>query len=249
MGCGRGTFKRNWRNRRGLSFVEFIGCMFALSSGVALGSVYLGVDMKTMLVGILERAELVEPGFFGSVAAAETGAEDYDLLLVGTSGEAAIDNSAESSGDWTEEQRLTATEMYWEGFTTSIRGDVSHRKLDSRSAKKWRLFDYLSHRRKGHENVVKAIEALDRPGVDQRLLEHSDQVLDWHRTGWRVYTEAVKLLTDAPGDQLSGPLAEEWRSSATQHRMEERLVREKHAAVASYLDHAFHDAAPFKRGF
>ncbi|MCH7751809.1 MAG: hypothetical protein IH898_06600, partial [Planctomycetes bacterium] len=71
MGYGRDTFGRISRSRRGLSFVEFVGCLFALGGGVALGSFYLGVDVKTLFVGILEQADLVEPGFLGTGAAAE----------------------------------------------------------------------------------------------------------------------------------------------------------------------------------
>jgi hypothetical protein len=250
MACGRDTLRRNPRHRSGLSFVEFIGCMFALSSGLAMGSVYLGVDLKTMCVGILEQAELVDPGFFGSVAAADQIEEDPYLSHRRGGGQSTDDGAAdEPDREWTYEEQKAATELYWQGLTASIRADVAHRKLDSRGAKKWRLFDYLSHRREGHENILHAIELLQRAGVDQNLLAHSDQVFDWHLTGADVYNEAVELLTDSPSEQLSGPLAEQWRNSATQHRMEEKLVREKHAAVTGYLNHAFEDAGQFRRAF
>ncbi len=250
MGCGRDTFRRNMRHRRGLSFVEFIGCMLALGSGLALGSVYLGVDMKTMFVGILERADLVDPGFFGTAAVAGQVAENSDVARSRVGGQSPSDASSEQPGrEWADEERQAATQLYWQGLAACIRADVSHRRLDSRGDKKWRLFDYLSHRRKGHQEAVEAIESLDRGGVDQRLLGHGDQVLTWHQTGADVFGQAVQLLTNSPSNQLSGPLAEEWRSTATQHRMEERLVRERHTAVASYLDHAFQNVAPFKRGF
>ena len=249
MGCGRDTFRRNMRHprrlRRGLSFVEFVGCMLALGSGLAIGSVYLGIDMKTMFVGIMERADLFDPGFFGEVAAADEVVENSE---VAPSGERQSPGD-ESTSDWTDQQRQAATELYWQGLMTCVREDVAHRKLENRGDKKWRLFDYLGHRRKGHQNATRSIEKLDRAGVDQRLVEHGDQLLNWHLAGEKVYAEAIRLLTDSAGDKLSGPLAEQWRSTATQHRMEERLVRDKHAAVADYLSHAYNDAAPFERGF
>ena len=111
------------------------------------------------------------------------------------------------------------------------------------------MFDYLTHRHDGHQNAVEAIEAMDRLGVDKRLLWHGDQVLAWNQSGERLYSRAVNLLTDSMSDQLTGPLAKTWQSAATQHRMEERLVRDKHISVASYLDHAFKDVAPFKPAF
>lgn len=250
MGCGRDTFRRGSRNRRGLSFVEFVGCIFALGSGVALGSVYLGVDMKTMFVGILEQAELFEPDFFGTEAVADTGDENSEVAQSSNAEESPAGESGDTvPEEFTAEEQQAATERYWQGLTACVQEDVSHRKLDGRGAKNWRLFDYLTHRRKGHKKAVEAIEALDKRGVDQRLLGHGDQLLAWHQAGEKLYSEAVRLLTDSPSDQLSGPLAQNWRSTATQHRMEERLVRNKHTAVANYLDHAFQSAAPFKRGF
>ena len=204
--------------------------------------------MKTMCVGILERADLVEPDFFGTPAVAE---EFFDDLKFEEGVDRSQDRSSEEdlARDWTDEQRQAATKLYWQGLTDCVHADVAHRKLDGRGKKNWRLFDYLSHRRQGHQNAMRTLDALDRKGVDQNLLAHGDQLFQWHLTGAKVYGQAVKLLTDSPGEQLSGPLAEEWRSSATQHRMEERLVRDKHSAVAGYLDHAFPEAAPFQRGF
>jgi hypothetical protein len=74
-------------------------------------------------------------------------------------------------------------------------------------------------------------------------------VLSWQQAGARLYGRAVDLLTDAPTDQLTGPFAQSWQSAATQHRMEEKLVREKHFSVASYLDFTYKDLAPFKPAF
>ena len=59
-------FSTRPKSRRGLSFGEFVGCLIAVSGGVMLGSMYLGIDVKTMAIGILEKAELIEPGQFGT---------------------------------------------------------------------------------------------------------------------------------------------------------------------------------------
>ena len=171
MGRGWDIFRRSTRDRRGLSFVEFVGCLLAMGSGLVGGSFYLGVDVKTMFVGILERAELVDPGFFGTEAFAENSG-----VLNGSGGE-------QSSGKVIDPQQLAATELYWQGLTASIREDVSHRKMDNRGDKQWRLFDFLSHRREGHQDVVRAIESLDQSQVDRSLLAHGEQLLEWHRSG------------------------------------------------------------------
>lgn len=252
MDCGRDAFRRNSRTRRGLSFVEFTGCLLALGSGVVLGSMYLGVDMKTMLVGILERADVIDPGFFG----AEAQGGELNSLADGTGGEVSNvssgsvgQDSSSSKRELTDQGRQAATKRYWEGLTASIQAETAHHSIDSKNADRWRLFDYLSYRRQGYQKAVKGIKALDETGVDQRLIWHGQQVLAWHQTGIELYDEAIKLLSDSPGEELTGPLAKRWESSAVQHRMEEELVREKHFSLASYLNHTFKDAAPFRPAF
>lgn len=273
MNSPRNTVARARRNRRGLSFVEFVGCILALGSGVAIGSVYLGVDMKTLMVGILERADLVDPDFFGNTASAQqvtapasdksvvaqpvsTAADGAEPVLattvVVTATEDApqtVGESAEPAAPLTDPQRQAATLAYWKGLTACIAEEKEHRKASSSDIENWQLFDYLTLRRDGHRRAVELIEQLDENGVDDRLLWHGRQVLTWHQAGAKLYGRAVDLLTDAPTDQLTGPIAQTWQSAATQHRMEEQLVREKHISVANYLDHTYKDLAPFKPAF
>lgn len=271
------------RHRHGLSFLEFIGCILSLGSGVAIGSFYLGVDMKTLFVGILERAELVDPGFFGGKAVAQQISPATDspgAAPILASSAAGVSNgelkaaasvqhalSEQASGeripieeastyvttnadaDLTDPERLAATVSYWQGLSASIAAEKQHRSSYSFDFENLQLFDYLTLRRDGHQLAVQAIEQLDERGVDDRLRWHGRQVLSWHQAGAKLFGRAVDLLTDAPTDQLIGPFAQSWQSSATQHRMEEKLVREKHLSVVSYLDHTYKDLAPFKPAF
>jgi hypothetical protein len=45
----------NWRG--GLSFLEFMGCFSAMIGGVAIGSMYLGIDLKATLLAVLNHAQ------------------------------------------------------------------------------------------------------------------------------------------------------------------------------------------------
>jgi len=40
-----------------VSVVEFVGCLVALGGGIVIGSMYLGVDMRAVAVGVLEKAD------------------------------------------------------------------------------------------------------------------------------------------------------------------------------------------------
>ncbi len=278
MNSPRKTIARPRRIRRGLSFIEFVGCILALGSGVAIGSVYLGVDMKTLLVGILERADLIDPDFFGATAAAEqvaapapvksnvaqsvaSTADGAEAELATTIVAAVTEDSpqpaeepaeiaaTEPAAPLTDQQHQAATLAYWNGLTACIAEEKAHRSGNSIDNENWQLFDYLTLRRDGHRKASEVIEQLDERGVDDRLLWHGRQVLSWHQAGAKLFGRAVELLTDAPSDQFTGPFVQSWQSAATQHRMEGKLVREKHFSVASYLDHTYKELAPFQPAF
>jgi hypothetical protein len=75
------------------------------------------------------------------------------------------------------------------------------------------------------------------------VMAYAKKARAWHDDGAKLFGRAVDLLTDAPTAQLSGPFAQSWQSAATQHKMEARLLAEKHAAVKTYLSHAYEEGA------
>lgn len=252
--------------RQGLSFVEFVGCLAALGGGVVLGTMYLGVDLKTVTLDAVERSELIDLSQFGlNSQSADAEAQEADESLdenppttTNSPGEAknqlSADESArpatvkvESSIDevqLTEEER--ATRAYWNALTTAMREEAAGRETAVRAIQDWQLFDYLSHRRKGHQKAAETLERLRADGVDEIVTSHAKQVYAWHLAGAKLFERAVELLTDGPNADFSGPFAQSWQSGSTQHRMEETLILDKHLGVVSYLDHTYKSLAPFK---
>jgi hypothetical protein len=253
--------------RRGVSILEFVGCLIALCGGAVLGMVYLGVDVQTLAVETLEKADIAVPQLWGrgesvvaDVGVADAGAGEIrteDSLEVageeavsdfGSDGEAlplaedvvARDQEALVERlELTEAERRAATQTYWAAFSESVQEEARNRSKGIKDPNSWLLFDFLMHRKLCHQTTVEAIEALETQGVDTRLLAHADQVLAWQTAGVELFDRASFLLTDAPAGKLTGPFAQSWQSAATQHRMEEKLILSKHAAVASYLEHRF----------
>ena len=262
-------------NRSALSFVEFVGCLCALSGGVVLGSFYLGVDMKTMCASLLEQAEVISPGFFDTQSTAdeenaeqaEPTAEDAvegeatnseEVAASSELGESSSDQesnteqlateSADSDTEAVEEtiepelspaEKVAATKEFWKGLGQAIELEVARRTTNPGDPENWQLFDYLSHRAEGHEKALDTIDGLESLGVDPKVLIHTKQVRTWHQAGAKLYRRAVQLLTDSTNDSLTGPFAQSWQSAATQHRMEEQLLRDKHASLARFLEHSF----------
>lgn len=258
--------------RRGLSFVEFMGCLVAMVGGVCLGSLYLGVDMQQMAIRVLQQAQVVSPTFFGPqqpsatrdasdpplTAGPVTDIEATPAAIVATNDtSAASAEPAESaqpvSPDVTREPTAAecraATRIYWDALTTCMHREAELRSQGFNPNAEWQIYDYLSRRKQGHVQALETLEGLNEFGVDPRLLAHGHQVISWNASAVKLFDRAVTLLTDSPNASLSGPFAQSWQSSATQLRMEEALIGDKQQAVASYLDHEYPAVAPFEPAF
>ena len=259
---------RNARQQRGLSFLEFIGCLFAMCGGVVLGSMYLGIDIQKMAVGVLEQAQVVAPGYFDQVARDPVADGTQREKAEAAAGTKVSDSVAENStpetseGDSesgapavqivpepTAEERRVATRAYWDKLTASMLAEAKGRTQEAGNVAQWQLYDYLTQRMKGHEQALLELEGLDDFAVDERLTTHGEQVLTWHNAGVKLFRNAVSLLTDGPGAELSGPFAQSWQSAATQLQMEENLVVDRHKGVAAYLDREYAEEAPFVPAF
>jgi hypothetical protein len=264
--------KRRSSSRRGLSFVEFVGCLLAMIGGVLLGSLYLGVDVQKMAVGVLEQAQVIAPGYFNQLVAkttdgpATTADSQSPSNTQESAGAAKGDATAESAPaadpanasvggaflgktEPSPEERQQSTRAYWDQLTAIMHSEIQGRQRGGNNPGQWEFYDYLMQRKRGHEEALAKIEKLDDLGVDERLLNHGDQVMGWHKAGIKLFDNALSLISDGPGAKLTGPFAQSWQSAATQLRMEENLVVERHKAIANYLNREYASAAPFVPAF
>jgi hypothetical protein len=277
------------RRRRGISLVEFVGCLSAMIGGIVLGSMYLGVDVKEMTFSALERARVIEPRLKKSrpqpaaeetppkpasderdqesAAPAEPEAQGADEPAAAEPAEPPRAPSEAPASDAepaepapaqdalptvgffaredliTPQQREALTRAYWDALAACMEQEVEQRTPAIDADGNWQLFDYLTSRKTGHQKAAEAIVQLDPRGVDDHVMQYAKTARAWHEDGAKLFGRAVDLLTDAPTAQLSGPFAQSWQSAATQHRMEARLLAEKHEAVQSYLAHAYETPA------
>jgi hypothetical protein len=267
--------KKKLSQLHGLSFVEFVGCLFAMTGGVVLGSMYLGVDVQKMAVGVLEQAQVIQPGYFDhvpakattdspeAIAANGTPVEGSETTVAETASEfdkaVAVDASTDASENQapaqsvplepTAEERRAATRVYWDQLTAIMISEAQGRVREVGNPEEWQLYDYLTQRKQGHEKALEALEVLEPFAVDERLVSHGEQVTTWHKSGSKLFEHALSLLSDGPGAKISGPFAQSWQSSATQLRMEENLVIDRHNGMANYLDREYASEAPFKPAF
>lgn len=245
-GAGR-TVSRQFSQRifrRGLSLLELIGCLTAIGGGLLLGALYLGVDVKTTSMELLRKFELVEP----QRQAAESANPEipnpmpkvdqrktvpvHQTVAGKESGILAVAPEAPVAPTGTRTEP-SATRQFWHHLLEIMRQESKSRQ----EHEKGQLFEYLTARQQRHQEAADAISRLGQPrAVDPKVLAYAEQALKWHQSGVELYRHAAQMLTFAPASKLSGPFAQSWRSAATQHRMEEKLLLAKQDAVSSYLE-------------
>jgi len=258
---------RSKARRRGLSILEFVGCLVALCGGTAGGLMYLGIDLQAAADEVLQSPQVAELQEFTLFSASEdqptaeskeTLGEKNDRTANPTSASSEAEENLETiaesttlietkskpAEELTEAQREKATQGYWKTLTTCVQKEAFGRQSGFKNFENWHLLDYLTHRLEGHQQVIDKIEQLDNHGVEQRVTSHAEQVLSWHRAGVKLNQRALDLITDGPKADLQGPVAQSWQSAATQHRMEEKLIQERHLGIASYLAHAYKTPRP-----
>ncbi|NOY42087.1 MAG: hypothetical protein GXP26_09655 [Planctomycetes bacterium] len=251
------------RTQGGFSFIEFISCLAAIGGGLVLGLVCLGFDLKEVAADALDYVDTIA---FEETTTQEDGATNDVLVATSEPSEPTASKapenettiepntqpiSTQSIEQASQQDELavvesdTATQVYWKALASCMQKEIKQRKSIVSSSGDWLLYDYLTHRKTCHQEVVSTLENLDDTEVDSKLRKHARQVLSWHRAGAKLYGRAVELLTDSPTADLDFPSAQSWQSAATQHRMEEKLVRGKHAGMAGYLNHTYNSQAPF----
>jgi hypothetical protein len=244
--------------RPGVSALEFLGVLAALAGGVAIGSIYLGLDVKAAATRLLDRKAAPKAVESAAPVTTETAAPQAALATPATqiesiqsSNEETAETRAEDEPqavtpsalplinalELTEQQRREVTRTYWEALNRCMKKEVESRTVGVKASGSWELYDYLQARSEGHHVAATAIAELNNSGVDSHVLAYGEKALAWNQEGAKLYARAKDLLTDAPTAQLSGPFAQSWQSAATQHQMEERLLEEKRSAVQSYLEH------------
>ncbi|MEQ8210443.1 MAG: hypothetical protein RH917_11480 [Lacipirellulaceae bacterium] len=252
--------------RRGLSFFEFTGCFVAVIVGAVLGAMYLGVDVKGIALSVLEKTELIEPTGEESVAGVES-TEIEQPVVAGDASTTLAENQDESivpanepaaEQTWQEtitsavnehlppevpvEEQRKLTRAYWEKLLTALDESKRAAAKASQFSGQPQLYDLLANRKQVHVDTLKRMDDLDTHGVNVRVVSYSAAIKQWHQDGERLYTRAMDLLTDTAKAELSGPFAQSWQSAATQHRMEERLLKDRRAALENYVDHWLSEA-------
>ena len=144
--------------RRGGAMLEFFGCAVALSGGLLLGSLYLGVDIKEVATKALQHAEVIDPP---AAAAGDPAAVSVDLSAAGTAGAALPSKSSAFSDSLAipAEQRREMTLAYWKAVDEAMKTELAGRTAADAKSSDLQVFDYLTLRNQGPAKPLKPAAA------------------------------------------------------------------------------------------
>lgn len=137
--------------RRGGAALEFFGCAAALIGGLALGSMYFGINVKEVTVKALQHAEIMEaPAPPAAPAATSVDVHAAIGATLNPAGKAA--GSTENLADALAipvEQRHELTLKYWTAIDECMKNELAGRTAANAKSTDLQVYDYLTLRSQG----------------------------------------------------------------------------------------------------
>jgi hypothetical protein len=263
-GFAGGNECRNARRHRGLSLLEFLGCLIAVVGGLWLGALYLGVDIRGLTYKALDDAELLQavpegyrpqppaghPASFSEEELA--GRLQHELVALRaeitalretTSAESRRRDQASVSSDPnkpTAEQTLA----YW-NHLREIAMDEAALQAGAQSARNDANTDQVfALRARVSRFAAKTLEATPERGVDDEALALGKELAEWfHRSGG-LYDQAAQLWSNRSAQQSSAHFTHRWATSERQLTNEAELLANKATAVGAALSRRYGRSFP-----
>jgi hypothetical protein len=191
--------------RRGGAVLEILGCVAALVGGLALGSMYFGINVKEVTIKALQHAEIMAPT---AAPAEEPAAVSIDIhSAIGATldgngaGQSPAETTPKTSDDLAEalalpsEQRHELTLAYWTALDECMKNELAGRTAANTKSTDLQVYDYLTLRNQGPPkaaNPKKAPPLKTRRSKNWALYEY----LTLRHTGHQDAAKAIETLDE-----------------------------------------------------
>ena len=246
------------RRRRGLTTLEFAGCVTAVLGGAWIGALYLGVDLQHLAHTALDQAQLLEkvPPEWRPAAPKqnvvtreqlvatlrkELGSLRSEILSLRNGGDGT--DPAEPISDAAALAR-NSTRAYWLRLSEialgeeALQHDAETAISDANAAKVFAIKGRVSR------FAAKSVEAVPSEHVDESMVKFGRQLGLWYDKAGELYEKATRIWETPTGQQARAQLTEEWKRADLQHRHEARLLRERAAALRGSISRQFGEELP-----
>jgi hypothetical protein len=255
-------------NRRGLTVLEFVGCVIAIVGGAWLGALYLGVDVRRLAYTALAEAELLEsvppqlrptaPGDnpmtreqLVATLREELGALRSELKSL-RSGEAtnlpaaavaapASDNNESASEPTASKEKTLA---YWLRISEIALAEAALQKDAESTSNATNASRVFAIKGRISRFAAKSVEAIPSDGVEESVIRFGRQLALWYNRGGELYERAVRIWETPTISQNREQLNKDWSQAEAHHHNEARLVTEKAEAVRDTVSRHFGEGFP-----
>jgi hypothetical protein len=255
-------------NRRGLTVLEFIGCVMAVVGGAWLGALYLGVDVRRVAYTVLAEAELLEsvppqlrpaaPGHNGmtreqlvTTLREELGALRSELSSLRSGEQVAVpaaaavapagDNSESPATPTASKQKTLA---YWLRISEIALSEAALQKDAESTSNATNASRVFAIKGRISRFAAKSVEAVPSDGVDESVIHFGRQLALWYNHGGELYERAVRIWDTPTISENRERLNQDWRQAEAHHHNEARLVNDKAEAVRSTVSRHFGEEFP-----
>jgi hypothetical protein len=258
--------------RRGITFLEFLGCLCAVVGGAWLGALYLGVDVRHVAYVALKESQLLDrvpekwrpaspdlkqgadaptPEQLARQTQQELAALRQEIAALRTEriGSENANATAAASGNeaTSSAPRPAAKEAslaYWTRLGEIARDESALQDDSESAATQSNATQVAALKSRVCRFAASAILAIPTNGVDSSAAEYGKQLAQWYDQGGNLYEQAVRVFASAAREQAGGQLTQDWEQSKAQHKNEGRLLSERSVVVQAGLGRRFGEDFP-----
>jgi hypothetical protein len=257
---------RQTRNEpRGLTTLEFLGCLIAVLGGMYLGAIYLGVDVRHLAYNALDQADMLEkvPADWRPPAPPDkamtreqlvrTLREELGMLRNELTALQSNTAAGEAAGGTPTAQLIQSlpqpvtkekTLAYWKRLNEIAMGETALQQDAESTINKTNAARVFAIKGRISRFSAKAVEAIPTPGVDDSVVKFGRQLVLWYDHGGELYERAVRIWETPIGPQARGQINDEWKTAQKHHRNEERLIQERAESIRSSISRQFGEEFP-----
>lgn len=254
---GRERTRALWaRERRGVTILEFAGCVTAVLGGMWIGALYLGVNMEHLAHSALAQARLLDkvpaewrpkgPNVVTreqlvSTLRKELGSLRGEILALSNGSEPA--SSSQPLSDAAMDAR-EHTRVYWLRLNEIALGEDDLQRDAETTLNEANAAKVFAVKARISRFAATGVEAVPSDGVDEAVVKFGRQLGVWYSRGDVLYERAAQIWEAPKGQPTRARMTEEWKRDELQHRQEARLLRERAAVLRSTVSRQLGEEFP-----
>jgi uncharacterized membrane protein len=242
--------------RRGLSLLEFLGCLIAIVGGAWLGAIYMGMDVRRLVYTAMAQSEALDnvppewrlAGPDKAVTREQMVAALREELgkLRGELADLRRDDqppvrgrsNAQPDPSAAPQSSKSRTLAYWVRLNEIILGEAGLQQDAESAFTMANATKVFAIKERVSRFAARAVEAIPTDQVDASVLQFGRQLQQWYEQGSALYERAAGIWQLPLASQRT-QLNRGWSQAELQHQNEANLLGDKAATLRDTLSRQF----------